>query len=120
MIPSQKENVVKSKIDEMSEDAKMLHKIINQRNKVVEENEQRLAKENKERHASLLKIQKNQSSLRTARQDAKELERQKLSRTLMANLVTAADYPDAPPYVPHMINMMQNILGTLTFNNILG
>lgn len=115
MIPNEKNEMVQTRLQMMSEDAKRLQSLVKQRQDLVKAVEDKLAKENKERQASLVKIRESHSSLRTARNEAKEKERRKVSRTLMANLCNAADYPDAPPYVPHMINVMQNILSKYCF-----
>ena len=95
----------------MSDDAKELHKLINQRNDQQKSNEEKLKKENEERLNSLMKIRAENSNMRNAKNDAKEMERQKLSRTLFSNLVSSSDFPDSPSFVPHMINVLKNILG---------
>ena len=114
-MPSDKDEKVNERIQIMSEDAKSLQQLLKRREGLVKDIEDKLSAENKERNASLSKIRNINSSLRTSKNEKKEQERQKLTRTLMANLCTAADYPDAPPYVPHMINVLKNILG----NNLL-
>lgn len=95
----------------MANDAKFLHNLVKQRTEVMKSNEEQLRKENRERMSTLQQIREDQSLNRVAKNDSKESERQKISRTLMAKLVSSADYPGCPDYVPPMINIMKNILG---------
>ena len=96
----------------MSNDAKKLHKLVKHRNTHLEAMQEKVRKEEAERKSVLLKIRESQNSSRMKKNDEKENERKMLSRTLMAKLVSASDYPDCPPYVPHMINILKNILGS--------
>lgn len=95
----------------MSADAKTLNKLVKQRETEVKKNQKKIVTENRERLEKVDLVRKKNSSLRSKKNDEKESGRKAISRTLMANLVSAADYPDAPPYVPHMINVLKNILG---------
>lgn len=99
----------------MSGDAKELHKFLVERKTLLDERDELLAKEKNDRLTSQLQARRKKSAARIDKEHSKENERKKVSRTLMANLVTAADYPDAPTYIPHMINVCQNILGSLIF-----
>lgn len=105
--------LVDEKIALMSNDAKHLHELIKQREILINENVLKLKTEKKNQMSTLDKIREEHSQIRCAKNDAKEQDRQKLSRTLMANLVTAADYPNCPPYVHHIINFLKNILGNV-------
>lgn len=106
---------MEDKLLAMSSDAKHLHKLVKHRDAQIKAIETKLKKEKRDKMSSLDKIRDDHSHMRCAKNDAKELERQKLSRTLMANLCTAADYPDSPGYVVHMINILKNILGKAIF-----
>ena len=107
--------LVEEKIVEMSNDAKELHKLIKYRDDLIYENEMKLKNEKRQHQSTLEKIRDDQSNMRCAKNDCKEQERQKVSRTVMANLVTAADYPGCPSYVHHIINVLKNILGIQKF-----
>lgn len=74
-------------------------------------NEAQLRKENRDRMSSLEKIREDHGLARSAKNEAKEKERQKITRTLLANLVTSADFEDCPDYIPPIINVLKNILG---------
>lgn len=102
------------KLSIMNKEAQYLHQLIKHRKALIKANEIKLKKEKKKMMSNLDKIREDQSHFRCMKSDAKELERQKLSRTLMANLCTAADYPGCPPYVPHMINLLKNIMGNFS------
>ena len=108
----QRDELVQKQMDLMTKDAKSLHNMVKHRSELLKANDERLQQENEQIAANLRKIQSEESKKRHSKLEAKEHERQKLSRTMMANLVTAADYPDAPTFVPHMINVLKNILGT--------
>ena len=110
MIPSEKDVLVEARMKLMAEDARALLKLIEERNVKVKANEEGIARENKERQDSLADIRKAQSKARITKNKNKEEECKTISRTIMANLVSAADYPGAPRYVPDMINVLQNIL----------
>lgn len=97
----------------MTSDARDLHRYVKERSTKIQINEDKLKRENVDRMSSLAKIRTTHSNIRNVKNDAKENERQKLSRTLMANLVTSADYPDAPDYIPDMINVLKNVLGNV-------
>lgn len=95
----------------MSEHAKELHSLIKERKKLVDSYEEKHAKEKKERLEGVEKIRQTHANMRSAKNDAKERDRQAAARTMMANLVSSADYPDSPPFIPHLLNVLQNILG---------
>lgn len=95
----------------MSRDAKYLHRLVKHRAALIKSNETKARKEKNSQLSNIDKIREENSKMRNAKNEAKELDRQKISRTLMANLVTAADYPDSPKYVHHLINVLKNILG---------
>lgn len=105
------DKVVQDKMDLMTKDAKYLHLLVKKRKCLVKDNEELLKKESRERMTTLEQIREEHSLTRTAKNESKENERQKISRTLMAKLVTAADFPGCPDYVPAMINVLKNILG---------
>lgn len=102
----------------MTEDAKSLNKLLKDRKDLVKSNEEKVAAENKKRLMELSKIRDTAKKMRMAKDDAKERERKKKSRTFMHNLETSADYPEAPQYVPHMINVLKNILGKYSLSVI--
>ena len=95
----------------MTKDAKYLHQLVKKRTDLINANEEKLKKEQRERMSTLNQIREDHSLVRNAKNESKESERQKISRTLMAKLVSAADFPGCPDYVPPMINVMKNILG---------
>lgn len=97
----------------MTEDAKKLHCLVKDRDLYLKNMSNKLEKEKKETLSSLSQIRARHSSIRMSKHEEKEKERKTLSRTLMANLVSATDFPDSPSYVPHMINVLKNILGNL-------
>lgn len=99
----------------MTSDAKKLHKLVEDRENHVKDMNDKIRQETKERNSTISKIRDNQSSLRIKKIEEKENERKTLSRTLMTKLVSASDYPDCPPYVPHMINVMKNVLGNFFY-----
>lgn len=111
MTPAEREKCIEEKIEAMTADAKELQRLVKERKGLIDEHEKRLAKEKKDRKESLDKVRNMHTNMRSAKNDAKEQDRQAVSRTLMTNLVTSADYPDAPAFVPHLINVIQNILG---------
>lgn len=104
--------MIQARITLMSGDAKRLHKLVKERQDHIEGMEEKKRNEKEERVSSLAQIRESQSILRQKKNDAKEQERTTLSRTLMTKFVTSADYPDCPPFVPHLINMLKNIIGT--------
>ena len=95
----------------MAEDAKYLQKLVKQRDNQINANEAQLKKDKHEKLSFLDKIREDLSVTRCTKNDEKEKDRQRVSRTLMAALVTAADYPGCPDYVPAIINVLKNILG---------
>lgn len=95
----------------MSEDAKELHTLINKRKSLLTEMEEKLKKKRNQTLSSLSEIRARHSNIRQAKNEAKEQERKALSRTMMAKLVSSSDYPECPPYVPDIINVLKNILG---------
>ena len=97
----------------MARDANLIHELVKHRSFQVAANEEKVKKHNMEWNEDLKKMRVDLSNIRNAKNDAKEAERMKLTRTLMANLVSSADYPDAPPYVHHMINVFKNIMGNV-------
>ena len=112
MVNKDTEKMVQAKMSDMSNDAEQLHKLIRQRTALLKKNVL-FENEEKDRNSKLSKIREQQSSIRSVKNDAKELERLKLSRTIMANLISSADYPECPPYVPHIINVLKNMSGII-------
>lgn len=106
-----RDSLVQAKMVLMNNDAKKLHSLVKERNIIVKRNEEIVAKENRDRMSHIDQIRSRQIEVRTAKEDKKEKERSNLSRTMMANLVSSSDYPGCPPYVPHMINVMKNVMG---------
>lgn len=113
MTPAEKEQLIETKILQMKHDCKALNNAILKRQTLIDANSKKNSKESEEKMSSLSNIRQNQSRSRTARNDVKEQARHKVSRTLMANLVSAADYPDAPSYIPPLMDFLKNILGNL-------
>ena len=103
--------MVDTKIAIMNQDVHHLNKLVKHRNAVIKDNERIIEKEKRNEMSALDKIREDHCQMRCAKNDAKEVERQKVSRTYMANLSTAAESPDCPPYVHHIINVLKNILG---------
>lgn len=116
MDENHREKQVQDKIQVMTEDAKQLHKLLKQRQSEIKANEEKMRKESRERMSTLDQIREDHSLARTAKNESKESERQKISRTLMSKLVTAADFPGCPDYVPAIINVLKNILGNLLYH----
>lgn len=114
MNQNEKDVKLQSKMDEMTNDAKYLHKLVKHRSMKIQSAEAQFKKENRERLSSIQKTRLDHSQIRASKNDAKENERQKITRSLVAALVTSADYPGCPEYVPPMINFMKNISGTFT------
>lgn len=111
MTPAEREELVQAKLLIMTKDARSLHNLVKDRQQVQKRNGENLAVEAKQRLQNLAKIRQEESKKRISTIDTKEQERKKISRSLMHNLTTAADYPGCPQYVPHMINILKNILG---------